>query len=72
MKTLEEIEVAIAQLPPDNLHRLIFRLQKYDDSWDCQMRDDAAAGKLDRIIGRAEANIAAGRVRSLDAVLDGT
>lgn len=36
-----------------------------DDNWDRQMRADAAARKLDKLIAEAQADYAAGRTRPL-------
>jgi hypothetical protein len=44
-------------------------LQSYlDERWDRQLEDDVEAGKLDHLIARAEADIAADNVRDLDEV----
>jgi hypothetical protein len=65
MTTLTEIESAIQQLPESDIRQLSGWLQSYlDEIWDRQMETDLASGKLDRLIERAEADIAAGRVRS--------
>ena len=36
-----------------------------DDAWDKQMKEDAKAGRLDPLLEKVEADIAAGRVREL-------
>lgn len=38
--------------------------------WDRQIEADLVSGKLDHLIARAEADIAANRVKHLDEVLD--
>jgi hypothetical protein len=36
-----------------------------DDAWDRQMKEDLAAGRLDKLLAEADADIAAGRTREL-------
>ena len=73
MTTLLEIEAAIKQLPERDVRQLAAWLQTYlDDRWDMQMRDDLASGRLERLIAKAEADIAANQVRDLDEVLHNT
>lgn len=70
MTTLPEIEAAIKQLPESDIRQLAFWLQEYlDEMWDRQIEADLALGKLDNLIARAEADIAANRVRDLNEVL---
>ncbi|MCT7990446.1 hypothetical protein [Laspinema olomoucense] len=70
MKTRVEIEAAIAQLPEAEVRQLAQWLQHYlDDSWDKQMKEDLASGKLDKLIAEAEADIDTHRVRELDGIL---
>lgn len=67
MTTLPEIEAAIKQLPEGDVRQLSVWLQEYlDEMWDRQIEADLASGKLDKLIARAEADISASRVRSLD------
>jgi hypothetical protein len=40
------------------------------DAWDAQIEDDVQAGRLDHLIVQAETDIAAGRTKPLDEVLD--
>ncbi len=73
MATLSEIEAAIKQLPEGDVRQLSVWLQKYlDEKWDRQIEADLGSGKLDKLIAKAEADIAANRVRSLDEVLYNT
>ena len=70
MTTLTEIEAAIAQLPKQDTRQLAEWLQEYlDEMWDRQIEQDLAAGKLDSLISKAEADIASNQVRNLDEVL---
>lgn len=70
MTTLPEIEAAIKQLPEEDARQLSAWLQDYlDEMWDRQIEADAASGKLDQLISKAEADISANQVRDLDEVL---
>lgn len=70
MTTLPEIEAAIKKLPEGDIRQLAVWLQDYlDDIWDQQIETDLGSGKLNKLIAKAETDIAANRVRSLDEVL---
>ena len=70
MTTLPKIEAAIKQLSESDARQLSTWLQAYlDEMWDRQIETDLASGKLDELIAKAETDIAAHRVRSLDEVL---
>ena len=70
MPTLSEIEAAIKQLPQGDIRHLSVWLQEYlDEMWDQQIEADLVSGKLDKIIAKAEADIATNSVRDLDEVL---
>ncbi|MGI0486252.1 hypothetical protein ACN4EK_12500 [Pantanalinema rosaneae CENA516] len=65
-----EVELAIKQLPESEIRALANWLQEYlDEMWDRQIEADVAAGKLDHLIARAEADIATNNIRDLDEVL---
>lgn len=69
MTTLPEIEAAIKQLPEGDVRQLSAWLQEYlDEMWDRQIEADLVSGKLDKLIAKAEADIAANRVESLNEV----
>jgi len=71
MNALPEIEAAIKQLPENDVRQLAGWIQNYlNENWDRQMEEDLAAGKLDALIAKAEADIAANNVRDLDEILD--
>jgi hypothetical protein len=71
MTTLLEIETAIKQLSEKDKRQLVIWLQaQLDEQWDEQIKVDLESGKLDHLIAKAEADIAADRVRDLDEVLD--
>lgn len=70
MTTLPEIETAIKQLPENDIRQLAVWLQDYlNEMWDQQIEADLALGRLNNLIAKAEADIAANRVRNLDEVL---
>jgi len=70
MTTLPEIEVAIKQLSESDVRQLAAWLQTYlDETWDRQIESDLTSGKLDSLIAKAEADIAANNVRDLDEIL---
>lgn len=70
MTTLPEIEAAIKQLSENDVRQLSVWLQNYlDEMWDQQIETDLASGKLNQLIAKAEAHIAANQVRDLDEVL---
>jgi hypothetical protein len=64
MDRVEEIEAAIASLPPEEYHRFVdwFRARE-QARWDDQMDRDSAAGKLDFLFSEAESESARGLVR---------
>ena len=73
MTTLPEIEAAIKQLPEGDVRQLSVWLQEYlDEMWERQIEADLVLGKLDKLIAKAEADIAANRVRDLGEVLHNT
>jgi hypothetical protein len=71
MSTRLEVQSAIEQLPKGEIRDLSKWLQEYlDEEWDREIEVDFGAGKLDRLIARAESDIANKNVRNLDEVLD--
>ncbi|KYC43230.1 hypothetical protein WA1_14140 [Scytonema hofmannii PCC 7110] len=73
MSSLIEIETAIKQLPENEIRQLAMWIQTYlDEAWDRQIEVDLKSGKLNNLIGKAEADIAANNVRDLDEVLNDT
>lgn len=70
MTTLTEIELAVKQLPKQDLRQFAEWFQQYlEAEWDKQIEADAAAGRLNTLIASAEADIEAGRVKELDEVI---
>jgi hypothetical protein len=73
MQTLLDIEAAIKQLPESDVRQLGAWLQEYlNERWERQIEADLASGKLDNLIAKAEADIAANQVRDLNEVLHNT
>ena len=71
MSTVAEIENAIKTLPPEEVWKVGSLVDELRESlWDKQMDADIAAGKIDRLWEKAKADIAAGRVKPLDEVLN--
>jgi hypothetical protein len=71
MSTVNEIELAIQQLPPKEKWNLLHRFHDtLWNEWDRQIETDAAAGRLDHLVQEVEADIAAGRVKPLDEIID--
>lgn len=70
MTNLLEIAAAIKQLPENDIRQLAAWLQDYlDEMWDQQIEADLALGRLNDLIVKAEADIAANRVKDIDEVL---
>jgi len=66
MTTLNEIERAIQQLPPDGLAAFRTWFQSFDaQAWDEQITQDVAAGKLDRFAEEALRDFREGRCTEL-------
>ena len=63
MSTIEEIEVAIEQLPRDQLFKLANWISsKFADEWDKQIQEDIEAGRLDQLAQDALSESYAGRI----------
>jgi hypothetical protein len=73
MSTVTEIEAAISMLPPGDFAQVREWLLERDDLlWDKQIEDDAAHGRLDHLIEEIENDIAAGKVKLLNEVVNGS
>ncbi len=71
VSTIEEIEAAVRKLPAEDQYRLAQRLQDVLwEAWDRQIEEDARAGRLDSLLAEVEADIAAGRTKPLDEIVD--
>jgi hypothetical protein len=64
--TLHDIESAVAGLSPDELARFRAWFVEFDaDAWDCQIEEDANAGRLDALADEALEGHRAGRTTDL-------
>ncbi len=71
MSTIAEIQTEITKLSQPERRELADWLAEIEaDAWDAQIEEDIKAGRLDDLIAQAEADIAAGRTKPLDEVLD--
>ncbi|MBD2175502.1 hypothetical protein H6F42_01050 [Pseudanabaena sp. FACHB-1998] len=71
MNTLVEIKTAITRLSDDEASTLLSWLQeRSEDDWDKQIKKDSEQGKLNKVLQRTKAHIAANRVKKLDEVLN--
>jgi hypothetical protein len=68
MSIIQELEEAIANLPPEDFLRLRERIQqRFEDQWDAEFEQDVAAGKLDQLGEQALEDHRAGRSTSFPA-----
>jgi hypothetical protein len=66
MKTIEDIEKALAELPADQLAEFRAWFEAFDAArFDERIDRDAKAGRLDRLAEQAIADFRAGRAREL-------
>ncbi len=66
MLTIEQIEAAILELPPDKFHQLLEWFSELDyRRWDEQLEQDIATGKLEDLAQEAIADFEAGRYREI-------
>jgi hypothetical protein len=71
MSTVVEIEKALQTLPVEDARKVAGWLQAYlDEIWDNQVEGDIAAGRLDKLWDKAKSDIAAGRVKPLDEIIN--
>lgn len=64
--SVEQLEKAIAELPPDEFARLASWFAEFEaERWDRQIEDDQRSGRLDSVIQRVRDDIAAGRSKPL-------
>jgi hypothetical protein len=71
MRSVTEIQAEIQKLSQAEQRKLAQWFAEIQaDAWDAQIEEDIKAGRLDHLIAQAEADIAAGRTKPLDEVLD--
>jgi len=64
--TIEEIERAIQQLPPEQLAKFRDWFTEFDNAaWDRQLEEDVAAGRLDTLGDQALQDLKNGHTRPL-------
>jgi len=64
--TIEDIERAVAKLPPDQLAEFRAWFEEFDAArFDQKIERDASAGKLDRLAEEAIEDLRKGRAREL-------
>ncbi|MEG4320124.1 MULTISPECIES: hypothetical protein [unclassified Microcoleus] len=66
MLTVEQIENAILELPPNEIGELLEWFLNLDyQRWDVQLEKDIAQGKLDALAAEAMADFESGNYRSI-------
>jgi hypothetical protein len=64
--TIEEIEKAVSQLPPDDLARFRAWFEEFEAArFDRKIERDAASGRLDRLAEQALTDYREGRTREI-------
>lgn len=64
--SLDQLESAVANLPPDELARFRLWFQEFDgNAWDEQIAQDAASGRLDSMAQEALKSHLSGESREL-------
>ena len=66
MSTVEDIEKAVSNLPPDELARFRRWFEEFEAArFDAKIERDAKSGKFDRLADQALADMRSGRAREL-------
>ena len=64
--SVEELEKAVAELPPDKLAKFEAWFEKFAaDAWDRQIEQDAKSGKLDKLAEESLKEFREGRYRKM-------
>lgn len=65
-QSVEELEKAVAQLPPDQLKKFRAWYERFDaEAWDKQIEKDATEGRLDELAEAALTDHRKGKTREL-------
>ncbi|MDX6384215.1 MAG: hypothetical protein QOK48_1788 [Blastocatellia bacterium] len=71
MSTIAKIQAEIEELTSSEQRELArWFAEMQAEAWDDQIADDIQSGRLNHLISQAEADIAAGRTKPLDEILD--
>ena len=71
MSTVAKIRAEIEKLTHGEQRELAkWFAEMQADAWDAQIEEDIHAGRLEHLIVQAETDIAAGRTKPLDEILD--
>jgi hypothetical protein len=66
MSTLEEIEKAVENLPPEKLAQFRVWFEQFEAAlFDAKIARDAGNGRLDRLVAESEEDFRAGRYREI-------
>lgn len=66
MSEIEELKMRIGNLPPEDFHKLRdWFVELENQLWDQQISIDFKAGKFNKLIEKARAEFAQGKVREL-------
>lgn len=66
MSSVEEIERAVSELPPEELRRFREWFAAFEeDLWDQQIQRDLSSGRLDALVEEARTEYRSGRTRPL-------
>lgn len=64
--SVEELEKAVAELPPELLAKFRTWFEEFEAArFDAQIEADAKSGKLDKLIEKSEEDFRAGRYREI-------
>ena len=74
-EAVQRLTQQVAALPQGELEEFLSWLAEYElahsDAWDSELeRDSQAGGRLDTVLKRVREDIAAGRTKPLDEVID--
>lgn len=69
--SVEEVEQAVSEFTPEELNSFRKWFADFDMAqWDKEIEADSKAGRLDHLIEEIESDIANGRVKPLDEIID--